>query len=94
MLSAIQLDRDARIGAEQVDFQLALAVERNRERDIETESALGFGKCLKPPEEKRLCRAPGSVHTLGVRGEGARRVHEQARQRRIDAVSDQSADTA
>jgi hypothetical protein len=68
MLGAAQLDRDARIGAEEIDLQLALGVEWNRERDIETESAVGFGECLKPPEEKCFRRAPGSIHTgLGLK---------------------------
>ena len=69
VLGTVQLDSDARIGAQQVDFQLALAIERNRERDIETESAFGFGECLEPPEEKRLRRAPESIDTVGVLGE-------------------------
>ena len=94
VLRAIQFDREARIGAEQVDLQLALAIKRNRERDIETESAFGFGECLEPSEEKCLRRAPGSVHAVAVLGESASGVHEQARQGRIHSVSDQSADTA
>ena len=94
VLRAIQFDRDARIGAEQVDLELALAIKRNLERDIETESAFGFGECLEPSEEKRLRRAPGSVGTVGVLGEPASGVHEQARERCIDPVLHQAADAA
>jgi hypothetical protein len=94
MLGAVQLDRDARIGAEQIDLQPTLAVEWNWERDVETKSPLGFRERLEPPEKERLRRTPRSIDTVGVLGERSSSVHEEARQRRIDSVSDQSADTA
>ncbi len=43
MLGSVQLDRDARIGAQKIDLQTALAVERNRESDVQAESPFGFG---------------------------------------------------
>jgi hypothetical protein len=93
-LGPVEFDRDTRIGAQQVDFQLAPTIEGNRERDIETESAIGLGECLEPPKEERLRRAPGSVHAVAVLGEPASGVHEQTRQGRIHSVPDQPADTA
>ena len=64
MLGAVQFDRDARIGAEQVDLQPTLAVEWNWERDVETKSPLGFRERLEPPEKERLGRTPRSIHTV------------------------------
>jgi hypothetical protein len=42
-LGAVQFDRDARIGAQKIDLQTALAVEWNREGDIQTKSPFGLG---------------------------------------------------
>ena len=50
MLGTVQFDRDARIGAQKIDFHPALTVERNRERDIQTKSPFGFREGLEPPE--------------------------------------------
>ena len=94
MLGAVKFNRDAGIGAEEVNFQPTLAVEWNWERNVETKSPLGFRERLEPPEKERLRRTSRSIHTVGVLGERSSRVHEQARQRRIDSVSDQSADAA
>ena len=52
MLGAVQFDRDARIGAEQIDLQPTLAIEWNWERDVETKSPLG---CCRSPKTDHLC---------------------------------------
>ena len=43
MLRAVQFDRHARVGAEQVDFQAPRTVEWDRQRHVDVEPTPGFG---------------------------------------------------
>ena len=67
MLGAVQFDGDARIGAEQIDFQRRRAVERDRQRGVQPKPPLGFGQRLEPSEQERLRRAPRAVGAVGIR---------------------------
>ena len=52
MLRAVHFDHHARIGAQQIDFRPAPAVERDRQIDIQPESSSRFPQRLKTPIEK------------------------------------------
>ena len=50
MLGAVELHRDTRVGAQQVDFQTRQPVERDRQRMVDGKAALGFLQRFQPPE--------------------------------------------
>ncbi len=54
MLRPIQFNGDAGVHAQQIDFHSTLAVKRNRQVHIQTESSLCFGESFKATIEERL----------------------------------------
>jgi hypothetical protein len=89
VLSAIEFDDNARVGAQQVDFKGSEAVERDRQRHVETEPSTRLRQRVQSPIEERLGCTSCPRCTLGVFRHSPGGVHEQARQRRVDAVSNE-----
>jgi hypothetical protein len=49
VLSAIEFDRQTRVSAQQVDFECSEAVERNRQRHVDTEASIGLLQRVQSP---------------------------------------------
>jgi hypothetical protein len=75
VLSAIEFDGYARIGAQQIDFKSSEAVEWDRQRHIEMEASGGLGQRVESTVQERLrctscprgtlsvfLHCPGGVH--------------------------------
>jgi hypothetical protein len=54
VLVGIEFDDNARVGAQQVDLKDSEAVERDRQRHVETEASTGLRQCVQSPVEERL----------------------------------------
>jgi hypothetical protein len=86
VLSAIEFDRQTSVSAQQVDFERSQAVERNWQHHVDAEASTGLCERIQSAVEERLGCTSRPRCALGVFRHCARSVHEQARQRPIDAV--------
>lgn len=86
MLIAIELDDEARGGAEEIDFHAAAVVEGDGKAGVEFEFVTGGRKTLEALIEKTLAGTAG----LGVMRPGD--MDEESGQRWIDAIADEAAD--
>src|SRR5262245_20140753 len=90
VLSTIEFDCQTRVSAQQVDFERSQAVERNWQHHVDAEASTGLCQRIQSPVEERLGCTSRPRCALGIFRHRARSVHEQARQRRIDAVPNES----
>ena len=89
VLSAVEFDGYARVGAQQVDLKCSEAVERDRQRHVDAEPSIRLPQRVQSSVEEGLRCTSCSRYTFGVFWHQPRGVHEQARQRCVDAVSNE-----
>jgi hypothetical protein len=91
-LATIDLHGDPRVGAQQVDLHPAPPVERDWEIGIQLESTPGLWQGFEATKQERLAGAPSATGTFDFRRSRKSSRHEQIRQRRINAVANESPD--
>ena len=67
MLSAVQFHGHACTRAPQINFQRTHPIERNRQPNVDAESAFGLRQCLQPTTQEHFRRAPGPVGEISAR---------------------------
>jgi len=82
MLPAVQFNRHARRGAEQIYLHFPPTIKRDRQLRIQTEPAGCFGQCLQPAKKKCLGRASSPVDSFGIQIRWFCDVNKQICQRR------------
>lgn len=87
MLRPVQLDGQARSGAQQVHFERSAAVKGNRQPLVEAETSLRLRQSLQSSEKESFGRAARAVRTLRVRVNCSSYMKEQARERRIHTIA-------
>ena len=88
MLSAVNLNDDSRICAQEIYFHSSPTVERNGQVGVQLESF----SCLRAPIEECLGCAPRAIGAFDFWRNRTSSRHEQGRQRRINPVADEPPD--
>ncbi len=82
--------RQPGIGAQEIDLHSAPAVERNRQVGVHLKSSTRLRQRLQPSIEECLGRASCAIGAFGFRRNRTSGRHEQVRERRINAVANES----
>jgi hypothetical protein len=90
MLRTIDLDPDPRIDAQEIDFHSSPAVECNGQVGVHLEYSARLRQSLETSIQECLGRASRAIGAFGFRRNRTSRRHEQARERRIDTVPNES----
>src|SRR5688500_20154737 len=88
MLSAVNLNDDSRIFAQEIYFHSSPTVERNGQVGVHLESSSCLRQRFQASIEKRLGRASRPIRAFGFGRDRTSRRHEQARERGINTVTD------
>ena len=90
MLSAVNLNDDSRICAQEIYFHSSPTVERNGQVGVHLESSSCLRQSFQASIEECLGCAPRSIGAFGLKRNRTSRRHEQVRKRYIDAVPNES----